>query len=262
MGLRRGVRASSSPEPAARLRLPGLRLAGSGAARGAASSARTARRRWPTRPRASGSAPSSPAVVAAAPARPERLLAGAAGALVEPLWRPAGREHYEPIAWDAAFARIARGAARARHRRTRRSSTPPGVPATRPPSCISSSRASSAPTTCRTARTCVTSRAAWASATRSAWAREPSASGLRAGRRDLRDRPEPGQQPPAHADRAPGGQAPRLPHRQREPAARARAGALRAPAGAARAARGVRRRSRICTCRCAWAATSRCCAAS
>jgi molybdopterin-dependent oxidoreductase alpha subunit len=29
------------------------------------------------------------------------------GRLVEPLWRPAGKEHYEPISWDAAFARCA-----------------------------------------------------------------------------------------------------------------------------------------------------------
>src|SRR5262249_29506177 len=29
------------------------------------------------------------------------------GRLVEPLWRPAGEDHYQPIQWDAAFARIA-----------------------------------------------------------------------------------------------------------------------------------------------------------
>ena len=55
---------------------------------------------------------------------------------------------------------------------------------------------------------------------------------LRARRPDPRDRPEPGQQPSAHAHDAPGGRAPRLPHRQRQPAARARARALQASAGA------------------------------
>ena len=50
-------------------------------------------------------------------------------------------------------------------RPTRRSSTPRAAPATRPRSSTSCSRASSAPTTCPTARTCATSRAASGSAT-------------------------------------------------------------------------------------------------
>ena len=45
-------------------------------------------------------------------------------------------------------------------------------------------------------------------------------------RRHLRHRPEPGHQPPAHADDAAGGGAPRLPHRQHQPAARGGAGAV------------------------------------
>ena len=43
---------------------------------------------------------------------------------------------------------------------TRRSSTPPAAPATRPPSSTSSSSAPSGPTTCPTAPTCATSPAA------------------------------------------------------------------------------------------------------
>ena len=54
---------------------------------------------------------------------------------------------------------------------TRRCSTPRAAPATRRRSCTSCSCGSSAPTTCPTARTCATSRAAWPCARRWAWAR-------------------------------------------------------------------------------------------
>ena len=81
---------------------------------------------------------------------------------------------------------------------------------------------------------------------------------LRARRRHLHHRPEPGHQPPAHADDAAGGRAPRLPHRRDQPAARGGADALRAPAAPAGAA-GRRHADRPhATCRCASAATSRC----
>ena len=45
---------------------------------------------------------------------------------------------------------------------------------------------------------------------------------LRAGRRHLHPRAEPGHQPPAHADHAAAGRPARLPHRQHQPAARGR----------------------------------------
>ena len=57
------------------------------------------------------------------------------------------------------------------------------------------------------------------------------ARGLRAGRRHLRHRPEPRHEPPAHAHGARSRGAARLPHRQRQSAARARARSLRPPAG-------------------------------
>lgn len=81
---------------------------------------------------------------------------GQQGRLVEPLIKPAGEEHYRPIAWDAAFDLIATEL-RGLESRTGPPSTPPAGPATRPRSSTSCSSGSSAPTTCRTARTCATS---------------------------------------------------------------------------------------------------------
>ena len=82
------------------------------------------------------------------------------GRITHPMVRRRGADHYEPISWDDAFALIARRAERARVARTRRRSTPRAAPATRRRSSTACSRASSAPTTCPTARTCATSRAA------------------------------------------------------------------------------------------------------
>ncbi len=60
---------------------------------------------------------------------------------------------------------------------------------------------------------------------------------LRALRRHLRARPEPGLEPPAHAHGAASGQAARLRDRQHQPAARTRARRVREPAGGAGSAR-------------------------
>jgi anaerobic selenocysteine-containing dehydrogenase len=81
----------------------------------------------------------------------------AQGRLTEPMVLREGATHYEPISWDDAFALIAL--------ELRKMPSPnAGVfytsGATKRRSSTSSSRASSGPTTCRTARTCATSRAA------------------------------------------------------------------------------------------------------
>ena len=82
------------------------------------------------------------------------------GRLTEPMVKRAGRDHYEPIAWDDAFELLADRVARARTRRTRRCSTPRGGPSNEAAFLSSCSCAASAPTTCPTAPTCATSPAA------------------------------------------------------------------------------------------------------
>ena len=111
-----------------------------------------------------------------------------------------------PIDWDDAFALIAQRPARRCQPRTRPSSTPRAAPATRPRSSTSCSCASTAPTTSPTARTCATRRAASALRQQIGVGKGTvHARRLRAGRRDLRLRPEPRHQPSAHARRpAPG----------------------------------------------------------
>ena len=84
-------------------------------------------------------------------------------------------------------------------------------------------RASSAPTTCPTARTCATSRAALGlTETIGIGKATVKIEDFELRRRDLRHRPEPGHQPSAHADRAAEGGAQRLQDRQRQSAARDR----------------------------------------
>ena len=83
---------------------------------------------------------------------------GKQGRITHPMVLRRGATHYEPIAWDDAFALIAGELTRS-PRPTRRRSTPPAARATRRRSCTSSSSGSSARTTCPTARTCATSRA-------------------------------------------------------------------------------------------------------
>ena len=133
--------------------------------------------------------------------RPVRSLAGPAGPPGPSRWCwRAGSDHYRPIAgtrrsrWSPASC----GRCPAP---TRRCSTPRAAPATRRRSCTSCSCASSAPTTCPTARTCATSRAAWRCARRIGVGKGTvQLEDFDAGRRHLRHRPEPGHQPPAHAD--------------------------------------------------------------
>jgi hypothetical protein len=80
------------------------------------------------------------------------------------------------------------------------SSTRPGAPATRPRSSTSSSPGRSAPTTCRTAPTCATSRAARPRADDRHRQGLRDARRLRAGRRHFHRRAESRQQPSADAD--------------------------------------------------------------
>jgi anaerobic selenocysteine-containing dehydrogenase len=73
---------------------------------------------------------------------------GRQGRLTEPMVLRPGASHYEPIGWEEAFELVAPP------------STPPAARATRPRSSTSSSSGPLARTTCRTAPTCATSRAA------------------------------------------------------------------------------------------------------
>ena len=84
---------------------------------------------------------------------------GQQGRLTEPMVPAAGRRPLRADRWDDAFALIADELHALASRRSRRS-TPRAAPATRRRSCTSCSSGSSAPTTCPTARTCATSRAA------------------------------------------------------------------------------------------------------
>ena len=125
------------------------------------SSARTARRRWPRRPRSRRVGPEFFAAHSIAELRGhERLLARPAGpADASPMYSRAGATHYAPICWDDAFALVADAAARRCDARTEAVfyTSRPHQP-TRPRSSTSCSCARSAPTTCPTARTCATSR--------------------------------------------------------------------------------------------------------
>ncbi len=125
---------------------------------------------------------------------------GKQGRLTQPMMLRRGATHYEPSAGT-------RRSRRSRRTECARFAGRGGLlhvgphAATRPRSSTSSSSASSAPTTCPTARTCATSRAA-RGARRDDRRRQGHrhARRLRPGRRDLHHRPEPGHEPPAHAD--------------------------------------------------------------
>ena len=173
-----------------------------------------------------------------------------------------------PISWDARDRDDRRRAAR-RRPRPRACSTPRAAPATRPRSSTSSSAGCSAPTTSPTARTCATSRAA---SRCSEDDRRRQGHGLARGLRprgpDLRHRPEPGHEPPAHAVDAARGGAARRDDRRDQPAARGRADAVRAPAEAARSAaaasssRSTSSRSRSAATRRSSSASARRCSSS
>ena len=108
----------------------------------------------------------------AAAARP---LARAQRPLTEPMYLAPDATHYEPIGWDDAFALVAARLARW-PTRTVAVSTRSGRASNEAAFVTSSSPAGSAPTTCPTARTCATSRAAPRSTRRSASARARSRS--------------------------------------------------------------------------------------
>lgn len=80
---------------------------------------------------------------------------GQQGRITQPMLLAEDGDRYEPVSWERAFAIIAEEL-RALASPTRRCSTPRGGRATRRRSCFSSSPASSARTTCRTAPTCAT----------------------------------------------------------------------------------------------------------
>ena len=101
---------------------------------------------------------------------------GQQGRLTEPMVRRRGSDRYEPISWDDALGAARRRSCERSTIPTRPSSTPRVGPATRRPSSTSCSCGASAPTTCRTARTCATSPAAAHSRPRSASARDRSPS--------------------------------------------------------------------------------------
>ena len=132
-------------QPARRLRLPGLRLARPGAehrtlAEFCENGAKAVAEEATTRARRRRS--SSPRTPIAELAEQSRLLARPAGPAHRSRWCCAPRrDHYEPIAWDDAFALIADELQRAGVARTRRSSTPRAAPATRPRSSTSCSSA-------------------------------------------------------------------------------------------------------------------------
>ena len=134
----------------------------------------------------------------------ERLLARAAGP-ADPrrcCLDARAPTHYRPIELGRRVRRDRRRAASALAPPTRPSSTPRAAPATRRRSSISCSSAPSAPTTCRTARTCATSR-------RGSALTETIGVGKGSVSLDDLDKadliivvgPEPGHQPPADARR-------------------------------------------------------------
>ena len=109
------------------------------------------------------------------PRRPQRALAGPAGPDHPPDGQATRRHALRADRLGRRLRLIADELTGARRAPTRRSSTPPGAPPTRPRSSTSCSSARSAPTTCPTARTCATSRPASRWPSRSASARPASA---------------------------------------------------------------------------------------
>jgi anaerobic selenocysteine-containing dehydrogenase len=84
---------------------------------------------------------------------------GKQGRLTHPMLLEAGDTHYRPVTWERAFDVVAEELD-ALDSPTRPSSTRRGAPPTRRRSSTSCSSVPSARTTCPTARTCATSRAA------------------------------------------------------------------------------------------------------
>ena len=162
---------------------------------------------------------------------------GQRGRLTEPMVKRSGSNRYEPIAWDDAFGLIADelGAARLARRgdllHVRAHEQRGGVllPALRP------GARDEQPARLLEPLPRVERRRAHGDARRRQGQR--LARGHPRRRPDLRSRPEPGHEPPAHADRARDRQAARRADRDREPAARARPDAVQEPADGARPGR-------------------------
>ena len=263
LGLVRGLAVLRAREPGRRLRLSGLRLA----RESAAPCARVLReRREGGRQRGDTEARHSPTSSRASRSleleAQDDVWLEAQGRLSEPMWRAPGATHYAPIAWDGAFARIASHLQR-----------------------LASPDEAVFYTSGRTSNEAAFLWQLFARAFGtnnlpdcSNMCHESSGTGLGESigegkgtvglddfarcDADLRARPEPGLEPPAHAHGAASGQAARLRDRQHQPAARARARRVREPAGGARSARAAARRSRTASCSCGSAATWRCCRAS
>ena len=141
---------------------------------------------------------------------------------------------------------------------TRRCSTPPAGPPTRPRSATSCSPAPTARTTCRTARTCATSRP------RSRCQEVIGIGKASVAYQDVLRRqadrdhgPEPGHQPPADADRPGEGEAERREDPRDQPAPRGRADQVQEPADARAASAASAPSSPTCTCRSGSTATWR-----
>ena len=101
---------------------------------------------------------------------------GMQGRLTEPVYKPAGEDHYRPVSWDEALRHRGPTSSTAWPARTRPPSTRAAGRRTRPPSSTSCSCGPSAPTTCRTAPTCATNPPAgpWARPSASARPRSPT----------------------------------------------------------------------------------------
>src|SRR5258708_6931829 len=97
------------------------------------------------------------------------------GRPTEPMRYAPGTDHYLPVDWDEAFARLGRNSTLSTIR-TRPNSTPRDAPRTRRRSCTSCSRGALARTTFRIVRTCATSRPASAFPKASGSARGPCCS--------------------------------------------------------------------------------------
>ena len=212
--LRSAARDAAAHEPARRLRLPGLRVAGS----------QTHLIVRVLRERRQGSRLGSDrqALHAGILRRPHASPNSTTGTTT--IWRCRGRSPTRwsmtppsdtmfRSSWDRGFA-LDRPRICARCRsRTRPTSIPPVAPPTRPRSSISSSRANTAPTIFPTAPTCATRRRASACPqSHRRRQRHSPAGGFRPRRRDLHLRPEPGHQQPAHDDEPAQRLAPRRAH--------------------------------------------------
>ena len=218
-------------EPEGRVRLHELRLAGPGPPQ----DVRVLRKRG--QGRHLGSNPGGGRQRISGPRHPVSELRqrseywlGMQGRLTEPVYKPAGEDHYRPVSWEQAFGILADklkslpdpGPGRLLHQRPHLQRGRVPVPAVRPgfrhqqPSRLLQH----------------VPRVLWLGHGPDHRRRQGHRllRRLRQGRPDHHHGPEPGHQPPAHAHRAGGSQRGRLPDRGRQPAARSRPDAVQEPA--------------------------------